>query len=58
MSEVAELTFEDALAELSQLAKQLEQGEIPLAESLTLYARAKALDAHLEALLTPLKALA
>jgi len=58
MADVETLSFEEALAELSQLAKQLEQGEIPLAESLTLYARAKALDAHLEALLTPLKALA
>ena len=54
MDDVARLSFEAALAELGDLTKKLEQGQIPLADALTLHARAKALLAHTEQLLAPL----
>ena len=54
MEAVETLSFEAALAELGELTKKLEQGQIPLADALTLHARAKALLAHTEQLLAPL----
>lgn len=45
---VAELTFEAALAELEQVVAKLESGEVPLDESIALYARGAALRAHCE----------
>lgn len=57
MTDVAVLSFEEAMGELSDLTKKLEQGQIPLADALTLYDRAKRLLAHTEQLLAPLMAL-
>lgn len=57
MEDVANLSFEDAMKELGELTKKLEQGQIPLAEALTTHARATALSAHIEKLLEPLATL-
>jgi exodeoxyribonuclease VII small subunit len=45
---VGELTFEAALAELEQVVGRLESGDVPLEESIALYARGAALRAHCE----------
>lgn len=57
MEDVSQLTFEQAMTELAELTKKLEQGQIPLADALTLHTRAKALLAHTEQLLAPLATL-
>lgn len=57
MESVESLSFEAAMAELEALTKKLEQGQIPLADALTLYERVQALLAHTESLLAPLRAL-
>jgi exodeoxyribonuclease VII small subunit len=44
-----ELSFEDALAELEQIVKTLEQGTAPLDESIELYQRGDRLKRHCEA---------
>ena len=44
-----ELSFEDALAELDQIVKTLEQGTAPLDESIELYKRGDRLKRHCEA---------
>jgi exodeoxyribonuclease VII small subunit len=49
MSNVAKLSFEDAMSELETLVKQLESGTVPLAESIKLYERGDALKKHCEA---------
>jgi exodeoxyribonuclease VII small subunit len=41
----ADLTFEAAFAELEAIVTQLEQGELPLEQSLTLHARGQRLAA-------------
>lgn len=46
---IAELSFEQAMAELEQVVRQLEQGEVPLEQSIALYQRGAALRAHCEA---------
>ncbi|MBC7157447.1 MAG: exodeoxyribonuclease VII small subunit [Rhodobacteraceae bacterium] len=46
---VAEMTFEEAMAELESVVGRLERGEVPLEESITLYERGAALKAHCEA---------
>jgi exodeoxyribonuclease VII small subunit len=46
---VTELSFEDALAALEQIVGQLERGDVPLAESITLYERGAALRAQCDA---------
>ena len=43
-----ELSFEDALAELEQIVKTLEQGSAPLDESIALYQRGDRLKRHCE----------
>jgi exodeoxyribonuclease VII small subunit len=43
---VAELSFEAALHELEGVVAALEQGDVPLEESITLYARGAELRAH------------
>ena len=43
---VAELTFEAALAELERVVGALEHGDVPLEESIALYARGAELRAH------------
>jgi exodeoxyribonuclease VII small subunit len=45
---VAELTFEAALAELERVVGQLESGDVPLEQSIALYARGAELRAHCE----------
>ena len=40
---VEELSFEKALAELEQIVGKLERGDVPLAESITIYERGEAL---------------
>jgi exodeoxyribonuclease VII small subunit len=49
--EIASLTFEKALAELEQIVRSLEGGNVPLEESITIYARGEALKAHCDKLL-------
>jgi exodeoxyribonuclease VII small subunit len=45
---VGELSFEAALAELEQVVARLEKGDVPLEESITLYARGAELRRHCE----------
>ena len=45
---VAELTFEQAMAELEQVLGQLERGDVALEESIALYERGAALKARCE----------
>jgi exodeoxyribonuclease VII small subunit len=45
---VGTLTFEAALAELEQVVARLESGDVPLEESIALYARGADLRAHCE----------
>jgi exodeoxyribonuclease VII small subunit len=45
---VAELSFEAALAELERVVAQLESSEVPLEQSIALYARGADLRAHCE----------
>jgi exodeoxyribonuclease VII small subunit len=45
---VAELSFEAALAELETVVGRLEKGEVPLDESIALYARGAELRRHCE----------
>lgn len=49
MAEVSELSFEAALKELEQVVQRLESGEVPLEESIALYARGAELRGHCEA---------
>jgi len=46
---VAEMTFEQAMAELEQVVGKLEAGDVPLEASITLYERGAELKAHCEA---------
>jgi exodeoxyribonuclease VII small subunit len=50
-TEISEMTFEAALAELEQIVDQLEGGNVPLEKSITIYERGQALKAHCEKLL-------
>ncbi|WP_353473057.1 exodeoxyribonuclease VII small subunit [Salipiger sp. H15] len=50
---VAEMSFEQAMAELEQVVTKLERGEVPLEESIALYQRGSDLRKHCE---TKLKA--
>ncbi len=52
-AEIAEMTFETALKELESIVARLEQGEVDLEDSISLYERGQALKAHCE---TKLKA--
>ncbi len=45
---VAEMTFEQAMSELERVVGQLERGDVPLDQSITLYERGAALKAHCE----------
>ena len=49
--DVAALPFEAALKQLEDIVARLERGDVPLEESLTIYARGEALKAHCEQLL-------
>jgi exodeoxyribonuclease VII small subunit len=46
-----DLTFENALAELEEIVGKLERGDVPLAESITIYERGEALKKRCETLL-------
>jgi exodeoxyribonuclease VII small subunit len=46
---IANLTFEQALAELEDIVSKLESGQAPLEESIELYERGAQLKAHCEA---------
>ncbi|GAB4069716.1 exodeoxyribonuclease VII small subunit [Ancylobacter sonchi] len=50
-ADVGTLSFEKALAELETIVGKLEGGNVPLEESITLYARGEALKARCDALL-------
>lgn len=46
MSEIADLSFEDAFAELEATVAQLERGDLSLEESIALFERGQALAAR------------
>ena len=45
----ADLSFEDALAQLEKIVSELESGQAPLERSIEIYERGAALKAHCEA---------
>ena len=47
-TEVSEMTFEQAMADLERVVGQLERGEVPLEESIKLYERGAELKARCE----------
>lgn len=49
--DVAELSFEAALAELETIVTRLERGDVPLEESISIYERGEKLKARCDALL-------
>jgi exodeoxyribonuclease VII small subunit len=49
--DITALSFEKALEELEGIVRRLEQGSVPLEESLTIYERGEALKKHCEVLL-------
>ena len=48
-SEIAGMSFEQALKALEEIVHSLESGEVPLDESITLYERGEALRKHCQA---------
>jgi exodeoxyribonuclease VII small subunit len=50
-TEIAKLPFEQALAELEDIVKALERGDVPLEKSISLYERGDALKKHCDKLL-------
>jgi exodeoxyribonuclease VII small subunit len=46
MKEIADLSFEDAFAELEETVARLERGDLSLEESIALFERGQALAAH------------
>ncbi|GLK75486.1 exodeoxyribonuclease 7 small subunit [Methylopila jiangsuensis] len=50
-ADVADLSFEAALAELERIVGRLEQGQVPLEESIEIYRRGEALKARCDDLL-------
>ena len=46
---ISELSFEEALKALQQVVRQLEDGDVPLDQSITLYERGEKLRAHCQA---------
>ena len=46
---IPEMSFEQALKALQQVVRQLEDGEVPLDQSITLYERGEKLRAHCQA---------
>ena len=55
-ADIASLSFEAAHAELEAIVGKLERGDVPLDESVDLYARGDALRAHCEARLNAAQA--
>jgi exodeoxyribonuclease VII small subunit len=50
-ADIEKMSFELALSELEQIVAKLENGQAPLAESITIYERGEALKTHCEGLL-------
>ena len=50
-TDVAELSFEEALGELEAIVEKLERGDVPLEQSIESYERGKALKKRCETLL-------
>ncbi|MFD0980574.1 exodeoxyribonuclease VII small subunit [Tropicimonas aquimaris] len=46
---VEQMSFEEAMNDLEKVVSQLERGDVPLEESISLYERGEALKAHCEA---------
>lgn len=55
-ADIAKLSFEDALAELETIVRQLEEGKGKLEDAIKAYARGAALKRHCEAKLTEARA--
>ncbi len=51
MSDINELSFETAYAELESIITKLESGDLPLDDSVTLFERGRQLSEHCQALL-------
>jgi exodeoxyribonuclease VII small subunit len=51
MSDINELSFETAYAELESIIAKLESGDLPLDDSVTLFERGRQLSEHCQALL-------
>jgi exodeoxyribonuclease VII small subunit len=51
MSDINELSFETAYAELEQIISKLDEGNLPLEESVGLYERGRKLSEHCQSLL-------
>lgn len=49
--DIKAMSFEDALASLEKIVEDLERGDVPLAASVKIYERGKALKAHCDTLL-------
>jgi exodeoxyribonuclease VII small subunit len=49
MSDIAQMSFEAAMAELEEVVRQLESGNVALERSIELYERGAALKAHCDA---------
>lgn len=56
MSDLDGMSFEQAMGELERVVARLESGDVPLAESITLYERGDLLRRHCETLLTAAEA--
>lgn len=54
--DVKEMSFELALAELEEIVSQLEQGQVPLEQSIAIYERGEALRKRCERLLAEAEA--
>ena len=48
-TDIATMSFEDALRELEHIVQKLEGGDVPLDDSIRIYERGAALKAHCEA---------
>jgi len=49
MSDIAAMSFEDAMKELEAVVGKLERGDVPLEDSIKLYERGAKLKAHCDA---------
>ena len=49
--DLANIPFEKALAELEEIVRRLERGDVPLEDSIAIYERGEALKKHCETLL-------
>jgi exodeoxyribonuclease VII small subunit len=50
-ADIVDLPFERAITELEDIVRRLEQGAVPLEESISIYERGEALKRHCEGLL-------